>query len=326
MGVMAALSITLCDDSRFARQQLERALPVNWAVKIHYAENGRQALSAVRDGRAEVLFLDLTMPEMDGIQVLRALRSEGLSSIVFVVSADIQSSIRQTVLDLGARHFLSKPVDARALAQALSEAGLDIEGGSNAVSMTQSVELKDWLREMLNVAMGQAGERLSHILGVTVSLSIPTVNELEAADLNMAIEDTLRYAGSALITQGFIGGGLNGECMVYLGDIDLEELRAQLSLEASSPADELLMDLAGVMNGALLQGLFHQFDRHVTISQPAFLRSMGNAAQQHVSMGQSLSAEVIYDIESLRLRCIQLLVFTQPSVARLHAYAKEWGL
>ncbi len=318
------LAITLCDDSRFARRQLERALPARWGFRIHHAENGRQALSAVRDGRAGVLFLDLTMPEMDGIQVLRALRDQGLESDVFVVSADIQAPIRQTVMELGARCFLQKPVQAGELERALREAGYDVEGGRRELPDRQQVEIRDWLAEIVNVAMGRAAQRLQQALGTSVELSVPVVDELRYPDLAMVLADTLDHSGSALLTQGFIGGGLNGECLLYLTGIATNELRELLRLDDDSPADELLLDLAGVLNGALLQGLFPQLDRHVTVSQPVLLRGTEDLGRPSAREEQLLSLELTYGIEQLSMSCNQLLIFTPASVERLRRYAADF--
>jgi CheY-like chemotaxis protein len=68
------LPIVIADDSLLARKVLTRALPPDWDVEISYATNGREALEHYRAGRASVMFLDLTMPDMTGYQVLDALQ------------------------------------------------------------------------------------------------------------------------------------------------------------------------------------------------------------------------------------------------------------
>lgn len=57
-----------------ARKQLIRALPAEWPVSITQVSNGEEAMQVLRQGLVEVMLLDLTMPVMDGFEVLAALR------------------------------------------------------------------------------------------------------------------------------------------------------------------------------------------------------------------------------------------------------------
>ncbi|MEN2397552.1 response regulator, partial [Pseudomonas halotolerans] len=83
MGVpVSVIPLVVCDDSNMARKQVLRALPADWPVSVTEASNGRQAMDAIRQGLGQVVLLDLTMPEMDGYQVLSALRAEGLKAQV----------------------------------------------------------------------------------------------------------------------------------------------------------------------------------------------------------------------------------------------------
>jgi CheY-like chemotaxis protein len=118
------LPIVIADDSLLARKLLAKALPDDWDVEIAYASNGREALALYRDGKASVMFLDLTMPEMNGFQVLEALRHEDLNTFVIVVSADIQPLAQQRVRALGAVAFVAKPVTSEVLVPVLKEYGL----------------------------------------------------------------------------------------------------------------------------------------------------------------------------------------------------------
>ena len=80
------IPLLVCDDSNMARKQLIRALPAEWPVSLSQASNGEEALALIRQGLGQVMLLDLTMPVLDGYQTLAALRAEGLSTQVIVVS------------------------------------------------------------------------------------------------------------------------------------------------------------------------------------------------------------------------------------------------
>ena len=113
------VSVLVVDDSPIARKMLIRALPAEWDIEITQASNGLEALAAYRAGKVDVMFLDLTMPDMDGYQVLETLRSEDLNCLVIVVSADVQEQAKARVKSLGAIAFIQKPVTSHGMAELL---------------------------------------------------------------------------------------------------------------------------------------------------------------------------------------------------------------
>ena len=119
-----SVSVLVVDNSPMARKMLVRALPPDWDITITQASNGAEALLHYRQGKVDVMFLDLTMPEMDGYQVLEALRREDLNCLVIVVSADIQEAAQARVLAMGAISFIKKPVDPERIRAVLKEYGL----------------------------------------------------------------------------------------------------------------------------------------------------------------------------------------------------------
>ena len=119
-----SLSILICDDSNLARKQVLRSLPEAFSNCAQIAKNGLEALTILRSQNIDLLFLDLTMPEIDGVGVLRGIQKMGISVNVIVISADIQPEMQNKVLELGALAFLRKPVSAELLKQQLTEHGL----------------------------------------------------------------------------------------------------------------------------------------------------------------------------------------------------------
>ena len=117
-------TVVVADDSRLARKQLIKVLPEDWQTVTVEASNGQEALEAYFVYPEVVLFLDLTMPDMDGFEVLQALHDKGEYHRTIVVSADIQEDAQNRVLALGALDFLAKPVDHSTLAEALQKAGM----------------------------------------------------------------------------------------------------------------------------------------------------------------------------------------------------------
>jgi DNA-binding NtrC family response regulator len=118
------IPLLICDDSNMARKQVRKALPASWEVDVSFATNGREGLQAIREGRGEVVFLDLTMPEVDGYEVLQKIREEGLKCLVIVISADIQPEARARVMKEGAIAFIKKPINGEKLMEVLRGYGL----------------------------------------------------------------------------------------------------------------------------------------------------------------------------------------------------------
>ena len=119
-----AVSVLVVDDSPSARKMLIKALPPDWDIEITQAANGIEALAAYRAGHVDVMFLDLTMPDMDGYQVLETLRKEDLNCLVIVVSADVQEKAQERVLAMGAIAFIRKPITAEGLRDVLKQYGV----------------------------------------------------------------------------------------------------------------------------------------------------------------------------------------------------------
>lgn len=119
-----SIPLLIVDDSRTSRKMIIKSLPPEWDVVISEASNGLEALEAYRAGKGEVMFLDLTMPELDGFGVLEALKREGFKAFVFVISADIQPQSIQRVKSLGAMAFVKKPITAEKMSDTLREFGL----------------------------------------------------------------------------------------------------------------------------------------------------------------------------------------------------------
>ena len=119
-----ATPVLICDDSMMARKQVARSLPEGWDVDITFATNGAEGLQAIREGKGEMVFLDLTMPEVDGYQVLETIKAEGLDAMIIVISGDIQPTAHLRVTQLGAIDFIQKPVSPEKLAATLRKFGL----------------------------------------------------------------------------------------------------------------------------------------------------------------------------------------------------------
>jgi len=101
------------DDSKLARLSLVKSLKINREeAEIFQATNGLEALELMKQEHTDIVFLDLTMPHMDGYTVLPKLLEINANAKVVVVSADIQTKAKERVIALGAQLHIQKPINA----------------------------------------------------------------------------------------------------------------------------------------------------------------------------------------------------------------------
>ncbi|MBP5371483.1 MAG: sigma-54 dependent transcriptional regulator [Bacteroidales bacterium] len=107
---MAAISILVVDDERAIRNSLKEILEYE-NYKVEVAENGADGLQKVQNGKFDLIFSDIKMPEMDGIAFLEAVLKERGDVPVIMMSghAEIDTAVKS--IKLGAYDFISKPLD-----------------------------------------------------------------------------------------------------------------------------------------------------------------------------------------------------------------------
>lgn len=100
--------ILVVDDAAFMRMMI-RDILVKEGYVIHEAVNGRDAVEKYSELKPDLVTMDITMPEMDGIAALRAIREADDTATVLMVSAMGQQKMIVEALEAGARDFLVKP-------------------------------------------------------------------------------------------------------------------------------------------------------------------------------------------------------------------------
>ncbi|GEK08769.1 hypothetical protein PPE03_10180 [Pseudoalteromonas peptidolytica] len=123
-GHFMSYSVLVCDDSAVARKQVIKHLQSNLDIVLHQAKDGQQAMEILQAQQIDLLCLDLTMPILDGIGVLEAIKTNKIECYVVVISADIQAQMKERVASLGALGFLEKPAKAEQLLELLHKFGI----------------------------------------------------------------------------------------------------------------------------------------------------------------------------------------------------------
>ena len=330
---MSKTNVLICDDSAFARKQMARAIPDGWDVLLHFAKDGQEALEMIRAGKGDVMFLDLNMPVMDGYATMEVIRREDLPCLVITVSGDVQPEARTRMLSMGALDFIRKPIDNPKLITLLKQYGI-YTGDARSEQRKQQTSLAgssdseklDAYRELVNVAMGRAGENLARQLGEFIDLPIPNVNIIENNELHMAFAEVNRNDSVSAVSKGFVSAGINGEALVIFNDTDFENIITLLNYDqlSAAPAQlEALMDISNILIGACLNALSDQLNVTFSHSSPIILGRnreleslLANTKQR---WNRIMAVEIGYGIKQRGIHFELLLLFPDTSMERIYS-------
>lgn len=316
--------VLICDDSALARKQMARSLPASLNAEITFAINGLDALEKLQQHEFKLMFLDLTMPELDGFGTLEQIQIRKIDIDVVVVSGDIQPKAKQKVEELGARDFIQKPMDKAHLKAVLRS--LVKSDDVSPVASSKPTELpilkrRDIYMEVANVSIGRAADALARHFDVFVHLPLPNVNIFEVTELHMALIDLADNDQVSGVCQGFSGEGIAGEALVLLSDSSISDLKRLMKVPADSvelEELELLMDVSNILVGSFLNGLGQQAEVRFSQGQPVLLG-------QHIpiqsiiesttgSFEKTMTFEVSYNIDNTNIRCDMLFMFVDESL------------
>lgn len=114
------LRLLIVDDSQFARSRIQRALALRSVRRVVFANNGREAIEVFARERPDLVTMDLTMPELDGIEATASMVRADPRVRILVVSALADKATALAALRHGASGFLLKPFTDAQLNDALA--------------------------------------------------------------------------------------------------------------------------------------------------------------------------------------------------------------
>lgn len=102
--------ILIVDDAEFLRLRISKML-VGEGYEVFEADNGLKAIEAYQANRPDLVLMDVTMPEMDGLTALKNIRSFDSKAKVIMLTALGQESVVLEAIKSGARDFVVKPFE-----------------------------------------------------------------------------------------------------------------------------------------------------------------------------------------------------------------------
>ena len=116
-----AKNILICDDAAFMRMMIKDILTKNGYNIAGEAENGAMAVDKYNETKPDLVLMDITMPEMDGIQALKKINENDPSASVIMCSAMGQQAMVIESIQSGARDFIVKPFQADRVLEAVQK-------------------------------------------------------------------------------------------------------------------------------------------------------------------------------------------------------------
>lgn len=126
------MRILLVDDSDFSRATLKHFFAEISDIEIVEASNGIEALEKHRSFKPEIIFMDITMPDLDGLGTLKIISlTDKKVKIIMVSALGNQNYICEEALKYGAFTVLAKPVKRETALQALLDAQAQFKAGED---------------------------------------------------------------------------------------------------------------------------------------------------------------------------------------------------
>jgi len=114
--------ILIVDDAAFMRMMLKDIINKNGFEVIGEAENGAVAVQKYNELNPDLVIMDITMPEMDGIQAVREIRKTNPQARIIMCSAMGQQAMVIDAIQSGAKDFVVKPFQADRVIEAITKA------------------------------------------------------------------------------------------------------------------------------------------------------------------------------------------------------------
>ena len=116
-----ARNVLVCDDAAFMRMMIKDILTKNGYNIAGEAENGVKAIEKYNELKPDLVLMDITMPEMDGIQALKKIKEADAKATVIMCSAMGQQAMVIESIQAGARDFIVKPFQAERVIEAVKK-------------------------------------------------------------------------------------------------------------------------------------------------------------------------------------------------------------
>lgn len=192
------------------------------------------------------------------------------------------------------------------------------------MSITLSAEQADALQEIVNVAMGQAGDSLARVLDAFVRLSVPRIRLIDADRAAGCIADVVGETEIVTAIRQSFFNELNGEAITVFsaeGCRDLADLMGHYHKLDEQAEQELLFDISNILVGACLNGVAEQLGADLSFSPPSIM-AIQVSPDQLLATGTlpwayALQVEVNFSLETHKFKSHLIIMLAEDAIATL---------
>jgi EAL domain-containing protein (putative c-di-GMP-specific phosphodiesterase class I)/DNA-binding response OmpR family regulator len=215
---MSGSRVYVADDVAANRSLLETILRRGGLTDLHLFADGGELLDAIEESEPDLILLDLRMPVVDGLEVLRRLdvrRSDRAYLPIIVLTAESSPEPRRAALDLGANDYVTKPFDA-------SEVMLRVRNLLHTRALHRALREKNvHLTEQVDVARGDLADREREWADVARALADLEARDTAEETANAICNEIKRISGLSSVMIVAIDAGERAVPLAFDGDHDV---------------------------------------------------------------------------------------------------------
>ncbi len=330
--------IFVVEDSRFQRNRIREVL-ASEGHEIREAVNGLDALRQLEEWTPDCIISDLLMPEMDGLEFLEKLRSQGHVTPVIVHTADIQESVKAQCEALGASAFLQKPLNKNALLTALKDILLKKKTVDlNTYRLDNREVLTEYqidiLQEFINIGVGRAAAVLTELVGRPVKLKVPSLLIFVLTRDPEHLDQELSKLGQKLTTTVELEfhGDIEGRGFLSFAPESSLRLLSELTGESPEQLDletadtDALLEVGNIVLNGVVGSISNILGQSLKFTAPSYHYKLlkRTLIQEDSPVGSTIVlAETTFVVEEFEITGQIFLVFDMDSFKKLIASIEQ---
>lgn len=266
--------VMVVDDSLLIRTILKKILS-DRKHEVIEAANGKEAVLKFKEVRPEIVFMDLIMPEMDGLEATKQIINFEPDATIIVCTADNRDYMVKMAIQAGAVDYITKSFDKNRIID-IVEKSHNLQHFSHKLETDRNV-----LLEFLKIGINRAYDAISNILGGNTEPSMTGIRTFRVEDAEKMLDEKYIY-----IIQKF-SGDTSGEACLIIKKQDISIIQDHLGLGNSEKViHETLKEIGNIFTNSFM-GIFNDLlEKKFTFTPPELISS-----NEFVHMIKSLSSE-----------------------------------
>lgn len=258
------MKILVVDDSKITRKFITKRIPEEH--EVFEGANGKEAFDLYKEINPDIVFLDLTMPIMDGYVALEKIKEYDYDAFVVIISADVQNEAVDKVIKLGAKAVHSKELEKDYIINIINEA---IAAKEQNLLTFNNDEL-EVLNEFINISFGKAASLIANMMETFAELQVPDTKIINPTELNQYIQNTYPDKHKIYLANQRFKNGYTGESIFLLDEQSAKNIAVFMHQDHEITEYDIkaaIIELANIVNSSCV-GKFTQLIGAKTVFSP----------------------------------------------------------